>query len=48
MNIRASVLTLGLALLAAPCALARPVASDDAAIRPFRVNMLYGDRKSVV
>jgi pimeloyl-ACP methyl ester carboxylesterase len=39
MNIRASVLTLGLALLAAPCALARPVASDDAAIRPFRVNM---------
>jgi pimeloyl-ACP methyl ester carboxylesterase len=39
MNIRAFVLTLGIALFAAPCALARPVAADDAAIRPFRVNM---------
>jgi pimeloyl-ACP methyl ester carboxylesterase len=39
MNIRAFVVTLGSALLAAPCALARPAASDDAAIRPFRVNI---------
>ena len=39
MNIRALVLTFGSALLAAPCALARPAASDDTAIRPFRVNI---------
>ena len=38
MNIRAFLLTLGIALLATD-ALARPVASDDAAIRPFRANI---------
>jgi pimeloyl-ACP methyl ester carboxylesterase len=38
MNIRAFLLTLGIALVATD-ALARPVASDDAAIRPFRANI---------
>jgi pimeloyl-ACP methyl ester carboxylesterase len=38
MNIRAFLLTLGIALVATN-ALARPVASDDAAIRPFRANI---------
>ena len=39
MSIRAFLLTLGIALVVTPGALARPVASDDAAIRPFRVNI---------
>jgi pimeloyl-ACP methyl ester carboxylesterase len=39
MHIRSFVLTLGIALLATPCALARPEASQDTAIRPFRVNI---------
>jgi pimeloyl-ACP methyl ester carboxylesterase len=38
MNIRAFLLTLAIALVATD-ALARPVASDDAAIRPFRANI---------